>query len=225
MAEQEQQHAVADEQKTDEQAKPASEDTSARETQEDDLETLLAEYEEQPQKADTGKQPDQSQQPEASSETNAEQQRPQTAEDIEAVKRRLDEQERREAERQYRQDMDETVKGVRGDLPGDFFDDKFIESWIDAEARDDPRLQRAWQTRRENPKQFARVREELGRKFHAKYSKLPDKQATEDHAAVTQAVQRESNRAPEAKEPDFSTLSDADFREKVQKDYGFVPEV
>lgn len=214
MSEQDKQHAVADE-KPDEQAKPASEDAGARETQDDELDSLLAEYEEDPKGKEAPSEP----------KPNAEQHNAPAAEDIESVKRRLDEQDRREAERQYRQDMDATVKQVRGDLDPNFFDDRFVESWIDGEARDDPRLQRAWQTRRDDPKRFARVQEEIGRKFYAKYSKLPDRQASEDHAAVAHAVRREANRAPEAKETDLSALSNADFREKVRKEYGFVPEV
>lgn len=224
MSEQEQQQSVADQKQPDEQATPASEDNSARESQDDELEKLLAEYEEQP-KQEEAKQPQSDSQEPSSSQLKPEAEQPQTAEDIEAVKRRLDEQERREAERQFRVDMDETVKTVRGDLDPGFFTDKFVESWIDAEARDDPRLQRAWQTRREDPKRFERVRQELAKRLHDHASKLPDRQPTEDYAAVADAVRRESNKAPEQKEPNYSTLSNAEFRDKVQKEHGFIPEV
>lgn len=125
----------------------------------------------------------------------------------------------------FRRDMDVTLKAVRGDLPPDYFDDTFVEAWLDAQARSDPRLAAAWQSRQSNPKQFQKVVDGLSRTFAKKYGKLPDKQATEDREAVTAAVRGASTKAPEGKAPDFSGMSNAQYREAIKKDFGFDPGV
>jgi len=120
----------------------------------------------------------------------------------------------------YRQDMDKTVADIRGDLDPEFADNDFVEAWLDAQARKDQRLAQAWVNRNANPKQFDKVKAELGRALKAKFSKLPDRQATDDRAAVTAAVRGASNRAPENKAPDFSKLSDNDFQKEKDKLFG-----
>lgn len=125
----------------------------------------------------------------------------------------------------FRRDMDATIKNVRGDLDPEFFDDTFIESWVDSQARKDPRLATAWANRHANPQQFQKVVDTLGRSFAKKYSKLPDKQATEDREAVTAAVRGASTKAPEGKAPDFASLSNNEYRTTVKQLYGFDPGV
>lgn len=125
----------------------------------------------------------------------------------------------------FRKDMDTTIKDVRGNLDPEFFDDVFVESWMDAQARLDPRLASAWANRHANPKQFAKVKESLGRTFAKKYGSLPDKAATEDREAVTAAVRGASTRAPEGKAPNFAGMSNQEFREAHKKEYGYYPSV
>lgn len=120
----------------------------------------------------------------------------------------------------FRQDMDKTIKNVRGDLDAEFFDDTFVESWIDAQARQDPRLHQAWLNRQANPKQFQKVVETLGRNFAKKYSKLPDKGVTEDREAVSNAVRGASTKAPEGKAPDYSRLSNNEFQAEKDRLFG-----
>lgn len=120
----------------------------------------------------------------------------------------------------FRQDMDKTIKNVRGDLDAEFFDDTFVESWIDAQARQDPRLHQAWLNRQANPKQFQKVVETLGRNFSKKYGKLPDKGATEDREAVSNAVRGASTRAPEGQAPDFSRMSNNEFAAAKDRMFG-----
>lgn len=120
----------------------------------------------------------------------------------------------------FRTDMDKTIADIRGDLDPDIADNDLVESWLDVQARKDPRLAKAWADRNANPKQFDRVKAELGKALKAKFSKLPDRQATEDREAVTAAVRGASNRAPETKAPDFSKLSDNDFQKEKDKLFG-----
>lgn len=125
----------------------------------------------------------------------------------------------------FKKDMGETIAEVRGDLPTDYFDDHFVQAYIDSRAAADPRLSKAWVERHSNPQAFKRVKGALAREFASKYGKLPDKQATEDREAVTAAVRGASTRAPEGKAPDYAGMSNAEFREAHKKDYGYYPPV
>lgn len=127
------------------------------------------------------------------------------------------------AREKFSRDMQNTVKDVRGDLPADIFDDKFVQAWIDARAADDPRLAKAWVERDANPSQFKRVVSALGKELSTKYGKLPDRNVTEDREAVTAAMRGASNRAPETPPASYAGKSDAEFREDVRKKYGFNP--
>ena len=120
----------------------------------------------------------------------------------------------------YRKDMDDLVKSVRGDLDPDVFDSEMVESWVDGQARKDQRLTQAWLNRHNNPAQFERVKSELAKSFGKKFSKLPDRQATEDSEAVAAAVRGASQRAPETKAPDYSKLSDAELQAEKDKLFG-----
>lgn len=124
-----------------------------------------------------------------------------------------------------RADMDATIKAIRGDLDPEVFDDVLVESWLDSQARQDPRLTQAWLERREKPKQFEKVRAELGRSFGKKFSKLPDKAATEDREAVTAAVRGASTKAPEDRPPSYGSMSNQQVREDIEKRYGYTPNV
>jgi len=117
----------------------------------------------------------------------------------------------------FRQDMDKTVKSIRGDLDPEMFDDATVRGWINARADDDPRLAQAWVNRHNNPKQFEKVVTQLGRDFQKKFSKMPDKGATEDRDAVTAAVRGASTRAPAGQAPDFSRMTDREFQAEKDK--------
>jgi hypothetical protein len=125
----------------------------------------------------------------------------------------------------FRQDMDKTVKAIRGDLDPEMFDDTTVRGWINARADDDPRLAQAWVNRHNNPKQFEKVVAQLGRDFQKKFSKMPDKGATEDRAAVTAAVRGTSTKAPEGQAPNYAGMNNAEYREAHKRDYGYYPNV
>jgi hypothetical protein len=161
----------------------------------DDLDTLLAEYDESRPKASP-----EPARPEPTGEADTTR-KPETDPAISQVQRYI-----------FRQDMDKTIKNIRGNLDAEFFDDAFVESWIDTQAKGDHRLGLAWANRHNNPKQFAKVEEMLGRTFAKKYGKLPDKQATEDREAVSHAVRGASTRAPEGTAPDMTRLTDQEFQ-------------
>lgn len=120
----------------------------------------------------------------------------------------------------FRQDMGKLVEAVRGDLDPNIFDSDTVEAWIDGQARKDSRLTQAWLNRHNNPQQFERVKVELGKSFAKKFSKLPDRQVTDDVSAVTAAVRGASTRAPESKAPDFSKMSPSEFEAAKEKMFG-----
>jgi len=120
----------------------------------------------------------------------------------------------------FKRDMNDTIDKVRGDLPADFYDNTFMQAWIDAKASSDPRLAQAWVQRHENPQKFKQVVGALGKEFAKKYGKLPDRQATEDREAVTAAVRGASTKAPEGKAPDFAAMTPAAFQAEKDKLFG-----
>ena len=120
----------------------------------------------------------------------------------------------------FKRDMNDTIEKVRGDLPGDFYDNTFMQAWIDAKASSDPRLAAAWVQRNENPQKFKQVVGALGKEFAKKYGKLPDRQATEDREAVTAAVRGSSTRAPEGKAPDYAAMTPGDFQAEKDRMFG-----
>ena len=187
-------------------AQPGGAEAGAR-NDGDDLDKLLAEF-------------DDGSQPKPPPEPAKPEPKPGAADDLKAL---ADEVRGLRTERQretFRRDMDAAIKDVRGNLDPEFFDDTFVESWMDAQARQDPRLAAAWAQRHDNPKQFAKVKETLGRQFAKKYGKLPDKQATEDREAVTAAVRGASTRVPEGKAPDYSKMSPAEFQAEKDRLFG-----
>lgn len=124
-----------------------------------------------------------------------------------------------------KQDMTKTVAAVRGDLDPARYDDRIVEAWLNVRATEDPRIANAWLSRHSNPQAFEKVVAHLGREFAKQYGNLPDRQATEDREAVTAAVRGASTKAPEGKAPDFSRMSNTEYRDAHFKEYGYYPSV
>lgn len=114
---------------------------------------------------------------------------------------------------QHRRDLAEAIKEVRGDLPGDFFDDQFVTTWLDARANSDPRLQEMWLQRGENPRAIKAALNRLAGEFQTKFRRLPDPVATVDHEAVAQAVRGAGGKAPPEPAPDVGKMDDREFAE------------
>lgn len=200
MSEDQTTQAVVDE--TNGAAQPAPEATSAR--ADDDLDTLLKEFDESKPEPSTPAKPEPrvaaNDTQDASAEVLA------ARDEI-----RMD---------RFQRDMTSTIKDVRGDLPADLYDDDFISSWIDTQAKKDSRLANAWVNRNANPQKFAQVKAALGRDFAKRYGKLPDKQVTEDREAVTAAVRGASTKVPEGKAPDYAKMTPAEFQAEKDRMFG-----
>jgi len=190
----EEQHAVAGE--TEPEAKPAVEESSARDEGED-LDALLNQFDE------SIKEPAQS--------------TPEPAVDNEILTK-VQQLEQQLSDQQFRTDMVKVVETVRGDLDPNVFDDTTIEALIDAEARKQPKLKAAWDNRHNDPSGFNKVVSALGNELNKRFSAMPDAAATEDHEAVANAVRGASNKAPDHNAPpDFSQMTDGEARQAMRK--------
>lgn len=143
--------------------------------------------------------------------------------EVASIKSELTELRKVVFERQFKEDIDPVIKAVRGDIPAEIYDDADVQSWLDREATADPRVSQAWMDRKKDPSGFNRVVASLNKRLAKKFGNLPDKLATEDREAVTAAVRGASTRAPEGKAPNYAKMNDAEYRESVQKEHGFVP--
>lgn len=202
MSEDQTTQAVVDETKAP--AVPGAEATSAR--TDDDLDTLLAQYDEtQTTRTSEPAQP-------ATAAPAANDVKDASAEVLAARDEIRTEK--------FQRDMNATISDVRGNLPADLYDDDFVQSWIDAQAKKDARLATAWVNRNADPKKFGQVKAALGKEFAKRYGRIPDKQATEDREAVTAAVRGASTPAPSGKAPDYSKMTDAQFAAEKAKAFG-----
>jgi hypothetical protein len=191
---------------TDAQPQAGTEVKADARTEGGDLDTLLKSYDEQVKPKEPATAPE----PQATS--TATQVKPDPA--VAELQQRF-----------FRQDMNDLVKTVRGEVDPTMADDEFVEAWVDAQARKDPRLQQAWMQRHANPSQFEKVKAELGKGFARKFSKLPDKQVSEDREAVSAAVRGSTKPAPDDKPPNYAGMNNRSFADEVEKKHGFRPGV
>lgn len=119
------------------------------------------------------------------------------------IDQRVETLERQIANQQYRTDMDETIRSIRGDVDAEFFSDDLVEGWLNAQANRDPRVGHAFMKRHENPVAYKKVVSALAGQFQKRFKELPDRNITEDREAVASAVRGASKPAPET--DDFDT--------------------
>lgn len=132
-----------------------------------------------------------------------------------------EEREARQAER-VQKDLSETVKKVKGDSD---IDDDFVEGWLDAKARKDPRVREAWLKRAENPAAFDKVLEGLSTEFSEKIKPKIDREATDTEESVRAAVRSASTKTTEGKpltREEWRKLPPEEKR-KLQADHGVTP--
>jgi hypothetical protein len=103
---------------------------------------------------------------------------------------------------------------------------RVVTGWINQFAREEPALMTAFQNREQDPRTWDRWQKAIGKEFAKEVaSSRIDKAATEDREAVTAAVRGASTKAPEAKPVNYGNMSNAEFRKSVRDQYGFDPGV
>lgn len=127
------------------------------------------------------------------------------------------------AERQMADDANK----FSGELASEFgITTRMAKGWLDQMARDEPAVLDAFLKRKSEPSRWARTWASLKKEFGKEHQQSSvDKFATEDRDAVTAAVRGASTKAPEGKAPDYSGMSNAEFREAHKRDYGYYPPV
>ena len=62
-------------------------------------------------------------------------------------------------------DINKATQAVRGDLNPELFDDTFVRSYLDAQVRENSKLQHIWDNRSKNPEQFSKALNALQKNF------------------------------------------------------------
>jgi hypothetical protein len=151
-------------------------------------------------------------------QTAPEQRPPQRDNQIEA---RLNELQHQIVLEKAQRDMHSTVNAIRGERDAGIFNDSFMTTWIDNQARLNPALTQAWLGRHADPASFRRAVDHLSRKFEKEVvSRTPDREPTEDRAAVTAAVRGASAKQPEGAPPNYGRMSDNEFEAEKARMFG-----
>lgn len=181
-------------------ASPAVTEGSAQ-TNVDDLDSLLAEFDQSTRTTTTTHTPEPTQQTQ-----------PVISDD------RI----RRIEDRIFQDDLNSTIKNITGDLK---LPDRFAKGWIDQVARENPAVANAFLNRANNPNAWKKIENALSKEIAKDFKALTpvDEGATVDRAAVTAAVRGASTKAATETEPNYGSLSAREGRKAVKEKYGFDP--
>ena len=189
---------------TDTQVEPVVEETGAPDTQPDDLDALLAEF---------------------NAGTSMPSPEPQVATKVDDSDIRSEIEELKQTINQDRQNKEfaQLAQGVReaSGLDPDVFDDNVIIGIVDQMAKTDESLRSAWMKTTNDPKARAKLVAGLGHNLGKRFSKSVDRNATSDREAVAAAVRGQSTPAPLTEAPDYTEMTNNEFRDSVKKKYGF----
>lgn len=188
---------------TDDEAKPSPEESGAQDEQDVDWEKLLSEYDPKPAPST----------PEANTNQNDD-----LRSEVEHLKAQLESVQ----DRGNKADIADLISTVKGemDLPA-----YAVRGFIDEQAESDPRIREAFNQRDTNPTAYNKVVKALGKKFASENKSRIDPAATEDSAAVDAALKGSQTTAPETPPPDYSRLSNGEYRQKIMTEYGYDPGV
>lgn len=167
-------------------------------TEDTDLETLLAEFDQGTKKETVVSQP--------------EPKKPAIdAESLAAVKYL--------EQRVTNEDVTKSVANIFQDID---LDDELKRGWLFVQAQKNPAIEKAFQNRFNDPGTWQRFEKSLAKeakKIGVK-SKV-DEDATADHLAVAQAVRGASTKVAAEPPPDLSKMSNAELRKYTQDHWGF----
>ena len=181
-------------------AEPVAPVNNAQDTG-DDLDTLLSQYEAQTKVAP------------ASPPQTPQQTQPQTP-TIDADRfRRIE-------DRLFKQDLDEAVSGIVGDLK---VPRRMATGWLDQMARERPAIANAFMQKDSNPQGWKQVQNSLAKEFAREVESVSfDKNVSEDRSAVAAAVRGASTKAPTDPPPNYASMSNAELRDEMRK-MGIAP--
>lgn len=117
----------------------------------------------------------------------------------------------------YQKEITDVASQIRGDSDHPLLDDSFVISYLEGQARNDPRIASAWAKRHDNPDAFNKVINKLGDQLREKVGKSPNEKLTENREALESAVRASSTSTQQSSEVDWGRLSDADFYKEKMK--------
>lgn len=189
---------------TDAAAKPAATDDSARKDV-DDLDALLAEF-------DQGtKRPSADSPPEPKPKETAPTIDPATIDRIKRVEDRL-----------FKEDLDETVKQVFGDMQ---LPRRAAVGWLDQMARENPQVAQAWMNKTNDPHTWNRFAKSLAKEAAKDFPPPVDQPATADRELVAASMKGASTKVAAEPAPNLGRMSNAEYRKTVLEQHGFDPGV
>lgn len=171
--------------KPDEAAQQASDENGAQ----DDLDSLLAEY-------------DNSVETKPKAEVKSESQ------PDDPVRLYVERKMAEDADLEQKANREEVLKTVKDGMDI-AIDDRFIWGFISTAAAEDPRLEKAFLGRKQNPAAWNKVVKTLQADMKSALSIDPG--ATADRQSVEAAIRGASNKAAPNDEPNLGTMSNADF--------------
>lgn len=184
---------------------PAGSEAESARTTEDDLDKLLADYDAQTKPAAAVSPPEPTPPP--------------------PVQQVMVDPERftRLEQRILQEDLNKAAEVVAGDTKASR---RLVIGFLDQMARENPTLERAFRNQANDPKSWERILHAAAKEFQKDFMQARvDPQATEDRAAVIQAVRGASARQPEERPADYSNMSTQEYRQAIRKEYGFDPGV
>lgn len=122
---------------------------------------------------------------------------------------------RRVEERLFNEDVNKTVANITGGLK---VSPRFARGWLDQIAKEKPEVANAFLQKESNPQRWAQIEQSLAKEFAKEVKSVTfDENVTEDRSAVAAAVRGASTKAPTEPPPNYSSLSNAELRDEYRK--------
>ena len=175
----------------------STEDSGAQEV---DLDSVLAEFDE-----DTSDQSEQSDQGSEQQTTNNLE-----SEDLDFIKDLKAQETRRQ--------IDEEMKKMRENLPDDLYiPERAFRGMVEIMASENPKIAQAFANRNKNPAAWEKASKAIATNIAKEFDSQPDDKSTQDREAVVAAVKSVSTSSQESELPKFSEMNDQQFAEFERK--------
>jgi len=190
---------------TDEQQEAVSEEAGAQ-----DLDTLLAEYDETSETEDTkAKVTDVSEDDDVKSQLHK----------LNQVHKLLTDDMEARAKTTAEDEMSSTVKSIDDGLG---VGNKFVKAFLNMKAADDPRLERAYLAKRTNPKAWEAIEAQLRNEIKDFMKQSPDQDATDTHDAIVSSVLNSKSTSAASVDVKLSDLTDEQFEQHKKQAFAKV---
>jgi hypothetical protein len=93
----------------------------------------------------------------------------------------------------------------------------YVREKLMLEAVQNARLRASFDNRGSDPRTFNRELRKAYDRIYEGAKSIPDKQATEDRAAVVHAMRGSTTKAPEEKAPDYGSMTSGEFAKELSK--------